>query len=60
MAVDILAKEIKLWNDFKYALREENALLFGKIFLNVDKIKTTLELLASKVNTIHLNHYLCS
>ena len=26
--VDILAKEIKSWNDFRYSLRDENALLF--------------------------------
>ena len=28
---DILANEIKLWKDFEYALREESALLFGKM-----------------------------
>jgi hypothetical protein len=29
--VDILAKEIESWKDFRYALREENALLFNKL-----------------------------
>ena len=28
---DILAKEIESWKDFRYALREENALLFNKM-----------------------------
>ena len=57
--VNILANEIKSCKDFEYALREESALLF-KCFRNVDKIKITLDLLASKVNPIQLNHYLCS
>jgi len=29
--IDILTKEIELRKDFKYALREENALLFAKM-----------------------------
>ena len=29
--VDILAKEIESWEDFRYALREENSLLFDKM-----------------------------
>jgi hypothetical protein len=28
---DILAKEIESWKDFRYALREEDALLFDKM-----------------------------
>ena len=28
---DILAEEIQSWKDFRYALREENALLFNKM-----------------------------
>jgi hypothetical protein len=55
---DILAKEIESWND--YALREEDAPLFDKCFLNVDIIKTTSELLAAKVRAIQLNRYSCS
>ena len=30
--VDILAKEIESWKDFRCALREESALLFNKMF----------------------------
>ena len=29
--VDILAKEIKSWKDFRYSLREESVLLFDKM-----------------------------
>jgi hypothetical protein len=29
--VNILAKEIKLWKDFEYVLRDENAFLFNEI-----------------------------
>jgi hypothetical protein len=28
---DILSEEIKSWEDFEYALREENRLLFNKM-----------------------------
>jgi hypothetical protein len=41
--VDILAKEIGSWNNYKYALREENRLLFNKMLIeckeNEDYIK---------------------
>jgi hypothetical protein len=33
---DILIEEIKSWEHFEYALREENRLLFNKCFLNVE------------------------
>jgi hypothetical protein len=41
---DILAKEIESWKDFRYALREEDALLFDKMLSecrhNKDHIRT--------------------
>jgi hypothetical protein len=41
---DILAKEIESWKDFRYALREEDALLFDKMLSecgeNKDYIRT--------------------
>jgi hypothetical protein len=41
---DILAKEIESWKDFRYALREEDALLFDKMLSecrhNKDCIRT--------------------
>jgi hypothetical protein len=43
--VDILAKEIESWKDFRYALREESALLFDKMLsecgYNKDYIRAT-------------------
>ena len=33
---DILAKEIESWKDFRYALREEDALLFDKMLYTQD------------------------
>lgn len=53
--VDILAKEIETWKDFRYALREENALLFNKMLSECGQNKDHLELLAPKVNTIQPN-----
>ena len=41
---DILAREIESWKDFRYALREEDALLFDKMLSecrhNKDYIRT--------------------
>ena len=31
-SINILTGEIKLWKDFEYALREENRLIFSKMF----------------------------
>jgi len=44
---DILAREIESWKDFRYALREEDALLFDKM-------------LSAKGKATQLNHYSCS
>ena len=43
---DILTKEIESWKDFRYALREESALLFDKMLsecgLNKDYIRAAV------------------
>jgi hypothetical protein len=36
---DILAKEIEAWKDFRYALREEDALLFDKMLSECEQNK---------------------
>ena len=38
-SVNILAKEIKSWKDFEYALREENARLFNKMLSECEQNK---------------------
>jgi hypothetical protein len=35
---DILTKEIESWKGFEYALREENRILFNKMFSECEKI----------------------
>ena len=57
---DILAKEIESWKDFRYALREENAVLFNKMLSESVHNKATSKLLSPNAKTIRLNHYLCS
>ena len=54
----ILSNEIKSWERFEYALREENRLLFNKWYLNARKMKITCALLTLKMNTFQLNHCL--
>ena len=46
--VDILANEIKLWKDFEYALREESALLFGKMLSECGQNKDYIRAVSSK------------
>jgi hypothetical protein len=45
-SVDILVNEIESWKDFRYALREENALLFNEMLSecvqNEDYIRTVI------------------
>ena len=58
--VNILDTEIKSWKDFEYALKEESALLFVKMLSECGQNKDYIRVLAPKVNTIQMNHYLCS
>ena len=46
--VDILAKEIESWKDFRYALREENALLFNNMILECGQNKDYISAVISK------------
>ncbi len=46
--VDILAKEIESWNDFRYALREENALLFNKMLSECGQNNDYVRVVVSK------------
>ena len=46
--VDILAKEIKTWKDFRYALREENALLSNKMLSECACNRDCLRAVSSK------------
>jgi hypothetical protein len=46
--VDILAKEIETWKDFRYALREENALLFNKMLSECGQNKDYIRAVNSK------------
>jgi len=46
--IDILAKEIESWKDFRYALREENAVLFDVMLSECGQNKDYKELLALK------------
>ena len=46
--VDILAKEIESWKDFRYALREENALLFNKMLSECSHNKDYIAAVSSK------------
>ena len=45
---DILAEEIESWKDFRYALREENAVLFDVMLSECGQNKDYKELLALK------------
>jgi hypothetical protein len=45
---DILAKEIESWKDFRYALREENALLFSKMLSECGHNKDYIRAVNSK------------
>jgi hypothetical protein len=47
-SVDILAKEIESWKDFRYALREENALLFNEMLSECGQNKDYLRAVISK------------
>ena len=49
--VDILAKEIKTWKDFRYALREENALLFNEMLYECGQNKDYIRAVISKGET---------
>ena len=46
--VDILAKEIESWKHFRYALREENALLFNKMLSECSHNKDYVAAVSSK------------
>ncbi|HEY7572865.1 MAG TPA: hypothetical protein VH796_16010 [Nitrososphaeraceae archaeon] len=46
--VDILAKEIKSWKDFRYAQREEDALLFDKMLSECGQNKDYIRVAVSK------------
>jgi|SRR5690242_2621344 hypothetical protein len=46
--VSILAKEIKSQKDFEYALREENALLFGKMLSECGQNKDYIRAVSCK------------
>jgi hypothetical protein len=43
-----LAKEIKSWKDFEYALREESALLFNKMLSECGQNKDYIRAVSSK------------
>lgn len=58
-SINILAKEIESWKDFRYALREEDALLFNEMLSEYEQNKNYIWPLDPKANTIHLNHCLC-
>ncbi|MGB0029213.1 MAG: hypothetical protein WBP64_20510 [Nitrososphaeraceae archaeon] len=45
---DILAKEIESWIDFRYALREEYALLFNKMLSECGRNKDYIKAVSSK------------
>ena len=47
-SVDILAKEIDLWKDFRYALREESAVLFNKMLSECGQNKDYVRAVSSK------------
>jgi len=47
-SVDILAKEIESWKDFRYALREESALLFDKMLSECRQDKDYIRTAVSK------------
>jgi hypothetical protein len=55
---DILCEEIESWEDFEYALREENRLLFSKMLPECGENHDYIELPALKMNTFQLNYYL--
>jgi hypothetical protein len=46
--VDILAKEIESWKDFRCALREENALLFNEMLSECRQNKDYIRAVSSK------------
>ena len=46
--VDILAKEIESWKDFRYALREEDARLFDKMLSECGQNKDYIRAASSK------------
>ena len=58
--VDILAKEIESWKDFRYALREENALHFNKMLSECGHNKDYIIVVISKGEDYSLNRYSCS
>ena len=45
---DILAKEIESWKDFKYALREEDALLYNEMLSECGQNKDYIRAAVSK------------
>jgi hypothetical protein len=45
---DILAKEIESWKDFRYALREEDALLFNEMLFECGQNKDYIRGVISK------------
>ena len=55
-----LSEEIKPWERFEYALREENMLLFKKMLDECGENEDYMRLLAPKMNTFLPNHYLWS
>jgi hypothetical protein len=47
-SVNILAKKIKSWKDFEYALREESALLFNEMLSECGQNKDYIRSASSK------------
>ena len=45
---DILSKEIESWKDFRYALRQDNALLFNKMLSECGQNKDYIRAVISK------------
>ncbi len=56
---DILSKEIESWKDFRYALREEDALLFNKMLSECGHNKDYIRTASPKVKDIQSVHYSC-
>jgi hypothetical protein len=46
--IDILAREIELWKDFRYAIREESTLLFDKMLSECGQNKDYISAASTK------------
>ena len=58
--INILAKEIKLWKDFEYVLREESALLFNEMLSECGQNKDYFKAIISKGEDYSTDRYSCS